>query len=145
MAPRAKRTKNIVVGTADRVEKENISGWERSKISSQDRRMLRKMGLLKNEAMQMRGDESVPHQPEGFRVIFTDFLVRGLSVPFHEFLRGLLFIYEIQLHQLTPNSILHIYILSLCASASLASTPTRACGNVFSISTATTRRTPSPM
>jgi hypothetical protein len=72
--------------------------------------MLRNLGLLKNEAMQMPGDESVPHPPEGFRVIFTDFLVRGLSVLVHEFLRGLLFIYGIQLHQLTPNSILHISI-----------------------------------
>ena len=115
MPPRTKRCKNIAAGTGERMEKEKISGWERSKISSQDRRMLRKMGLLKNETMQMPADESIPHPPEGFRVIFTDFLVRGLSVPVHEFLRGLLFIYGIQLHQLTPNSILHISIfITLC-------------------------------
>jgi hypothetical protein len=35
----------------------------------------------------------------------------------HEFLRGLLFVYGVQLHQLTPNSILHIaYFITLCES-----------------------------
>jgi hypothetical protein len=74
------------------------------------------MGLLTNdEAMQILGDEVTPDPPEGFRVIFTDFLVRGLSVPVHEFLRGLLFVCGIQLYQLTPNSILHISIfIILC-------------------------------
>jgi hypothetical protein len=40
--------------------------------------------------------------------MFLAFLFRGLSLPAHEFLRGLLFVYGVQLHQLTPNSILHI-------------------------------------
>jgi hypothetical protein len=40
--------------------------------------------------------------------MFLAFLFRGLSLPAHEFLRGLLFVYGMQLHQLTPNSILHI-------------------------------------
>ncbi|KAK1648892.1 hypothetical protein QYE76_066697 [Lolium multiflorum] len=59
MAPRTKHTKNIAARTADHMEKEKISGWERSKISSQDYRMLKKMGLLKEEAMKMPGDESL--------------------------------------------------------------------------------------
>jgi hypothetical protein len=45
------------------------------------------------------------------------FLLRGLSFPAHEFLHGLLFVYSVQLHQLTPNSILHIaYFVTLCES-----------------------------
>ncbi|KAK1670873.1 hypothetical protein QYE76_059032 [Lolium multiflorum] len=67
MPPRTKRAKNIAAGTSARAEKEKISGWERSKISSQDHRMLKKMGLLKDEAMQMPGDESIPHPLEGWR------------------------------------------------------------------------------
>ncbi|KAM0887183.1 hypothetical protein ACQ4PT_029227 [Festuca glaucescens] len=67
MPPRTKRCKNIAAGTGEHMEREKISGWERSKISSQDRRMLRKMVLLKNETMQMPTDESIPHPPEGFR------------------------------------------------------------------------------
>jgi hypothetical protein len=49
--------------------------------------------------------------------MFLAFLLRGLSFPAHEFLRGLLFVYGVQLHQLTLNSILHIaYFVTLCES-----------------------------
>jgi hypothetical protein len=51
----------------------------------------------------------------GYRVSFIDHLIRGLSAPIHPFLRGLLFVYGLQLHHLTPNSILHISIfITLC-------------------------------
>jgi hypothetical protein len=59
--------------------------------------------------------EVVPHPQPGFRVMFLAFFFCGLSLPAHEFLRGLLFVYSVQLHQLTPNSILHIaYFITLC-------------------------------
>jgi hypothetical protein len=49
--------------------------------------------------------------------MFLAFLFHGLSLPAHEFLRGLLFVYGVQLHQLTPNSILHIAcFVTLCES-----------------------------
>jgi hypothetical protein len=49
--------------------------------------------------------------------MFLSFHFRGLSLPAHEFLRGLLFVYGVQLHQLTPNSILHIAcFVTLCES-----------------------------
>jgi hypothetical protein len=49
--------------------------------------------------------------------MFLAFLLRGLSLPAHEFLCGLLFVYGVQLHQLTPNSILHIAcFINLCES-----------------------------
>jgi hypothetical protein len=54
------------------------------------------------------GGEVAPRPAEGFWVMFLPFLYRGLSLPAHEFLHGLLFVYGVQLHQLTPNSILHI-------------------------------------
>jgi hypothetical protein len=116
MGPRSKRPRNAALGTSARAEKEKISGWERSRFTSQDHRKLKKVGLLmNNEAIKFPGDEAIPNPPEGYRVIFADFLIRGLSVPIHEFLRGLLFVYGIQLYQLTPNSILHISIfITLC-------------------------------
>jgi hypothetical protein len=59
--------------------------------------------------------ERIPKPPSGFRVMFLAFLLCGLSFPAHEFLRGLLFVYAVQLHQLTPNSILHIAcFITLC-------------------------------
>jgi hypothetical protein len=56
----------------------------------------------------MPSDKLVPRSEEGFRVMFLAFLFRDLSLPAHEFLPGLFFVYGVQLHQLTPNSILHI-------------------------------------
>jgi hypothetical protein len=54
------------------------------------------------------GPEIIPRPSPGFRVIFIAFLQQGLSLPPHPFLRGLLFAYGIQLHDLNPNTILHI-------------------------------------
>ncbi|KAK1692652.1 hypothetical protein QYE76_009349 [Lolium multiflorum] len=90
--------------------------WERSKISNQDLNMLKRLGLMKKEdAIRFPSEESYPNPPMEYRVSFVDHLIRGLSTPIHDFLRGLLFVYGIQLHQLTPNSILHISIfITLC-------------------------------
>jgi hypothetical protein len=90
--------------------------WERSKISAQDINLLRKMGFNKKEdSLQFPKEESYPKPPIDYRVSFVDHLIRGLSPPIHEFLRGLLFVYGLQLHHLTPNSILHISIfITLC-------------------------------
>ena len=97
------------------MEPTQVSGWERSKISKQDLKTLKTLGLLKKEALIFPGEESFPTPRIGYRVTFVDHLIRGLSTPIHEFLRGLLFVYGIQLHQLTPNSILHISIfITLC-------------------------------
>src|SRR4051812_10172365 len=47
--------------------------------------------------------------------MFIAFVLRGLSLPFHDFLRGLLFFYGIQLHHLSPNYLLHIAcFITLC-------------------------------
>jgi hypothetical protein len=61
--------------------------------------------------------ERIPKPRDGFRVMFFAFLLRALSLPVHEFLRGLLFVYSVQLHQLTLNSLLHIAcFITLCES-----------------------------
>ncbi|KAK1670195.1 hypothetical protein QYE76_058354 [Lolium multiflorum] len=90
--------------------------WERSKISNQDTNILKRLGLMKKEdAIRFPSKESYPNPPMEYRVSFVDHLIRGLSPPIHDFLRGLLFVYGIQLHHLTPNSILHISIfITLC-------------------------------
>ncbi|KAK1664795.1 hypothetical protein QYE76_052954 [Lolium multiflorum] len=88
----------------------------RSKISNQDLNLMKKLGLMKkDDAIRFPSEESYPNPPMEYRVSFVDHLIRGLSAPIHDFLRGLLFVYGIQLHQLTPNSILHISIfITLC-------------------------------
>src|SRR4051812_10582884 len=109
------RTKNAGRSASDTapapVAKKKVSGWGRSKFNNAEHRNFKKLGLLLNgEKMALLGDEAAPTPPEGFQVMFTEFLVRVLSAPIHEFLHGLLFVYGIQLHQLTPNSILHVVI-----------------------------------
>jgi hypothetical protein len=59
--------------------------------------------------------ENFPHPQKGEHVCFVPFLLRGLGFPIHPFLRGLLAFYGIQLHHLTPGSILHISgFVALC-------------------------------
>ncbi|KAK1649847.1 hypothetical protein QYE76_067652 [Lolium multiflorum] len=98
--------------------------WERSKISNQDVNMLKRLGLMKKEdAIRFPSEESYPNPPMEYRVSFVDHLICGLSTPIHDFLRGLLFVYGIQLHQLTPNSILHISIFITLCECFLGITP----------------------
>jgi hypothetical protein len=63
--------------------------------------------------------------------MFLAFLLRGVSLPAHKFLRGLLFVYGMQLHQLTLNSILHIACFSLFVSIFLELVHTGSFGNSF--------------
>ncbi|KAK1644363.1 hypothetical protein QYE76_062168 [Lolium multiflorum] len=93
-----------------------VSEWERSKISNQDANLMKKLGLSKKkDALRFPSEESYPTPPMEYRVSLIDHLIHGLSAPIHDFLRGLLFVYGLQLHQLTPNSILHLSIfITLC-------------------------------
>ena len=59
--------------------------------------------------------ENFPNPNKEERVCFISFLLRGVGFPIHPFLRGLLEHYGIQLHNLTPGSILHISsFIALC-------------------------------
>jgi hypothetical protein len=68
-------------------------------------------------------DEAIPASPVGYRVMFLAFLFRGLFHPAHEFLRGFLFVYSVQLHQLTPNSLLNIACFIILYEAFLGIDP----------------------
>ena len=59
--------------------------------------------------------ESIPSPSKGERVCLVSYLIRGLGFPIHPFLQGLLEFYGLQLHNLTPASILHIAgFIALC-------------------------------
>ena len=59
--------------------------------------------------------ESAPNPSKGERVCLVPYLIRGLGFPIHPFLRGLPEFYGLQLHNLTPASILHIAgFVALC-------------------------------
>jgi hypothetical protein len=94
------------------------TSWVPSEFSQSDLTKAQKEGLIaEGDQVVFPSTERIPKPPSGYRVMFLAFLLRVLSFPAHEFLRGLLFVYGVQLHQLTPNSILHIAcFVTLCES-----------------------------
>jgi hypothetical protein len=83
--------------------------WVPSSFDKPDLKKAKKEGFLPAAVpVIFPGNKRVPKPPKGYRVMFLAFLLCGLSLPAHEFLRGLLFVYGVQLDQLTPNLILHI-------------------------------------
>jgi hypothetical protein len=111
-AKKAKKTATVAYSDAP-----IVSNWSHTKFTDQDLWKAAKSSILKDDATEVRvaGLEVTPNPPAGFWVIFLAFILRGLSFPPHEFLRGLLFAYGIQLHDLNPNTILHIgCFITLC-------------------------------
>jgi hypothetical protein len=96
----------------------SATSWVPSDFKQKDLDKAQADGLISDDDQVIfPSTERIPKPPSGFRVIFLAFLLRGLSLPTHEFLRGFLFVYGVQLHQLTPNSVLHIaYFITLCES-----------------------------
>jgi hypothetical protein len=95
-----------------------VTSWVPSEFEQANLAKAQKEGfLVGGDQAVFPSSERIPKPPSGYRVMFLSFLLRGLSLPAHEFLHGLLFVYCVQLHQLTPNSILHIaYFITLCES-----------------------------
>jgi hypothetical protein len=103
MGKRGSTTTGATAGTAAKKTKTAdadtsvVGNWVQSKVGDKELSQAEKMSLLKNAPAESlaTGPEIVPRPPPGFRVIFLAFLLRGLSLPLHPFLRGLLFAYGI--------------------------------------------------
>jgi hypothetical protein len=94
-----------------------VGNWVQTKFLEKELQSAEKIGILKNDLAEVliAGPEIIPRPPAGFWVLFLAFLLRGFSFPPHPFLQGLLFAYGIQLHNLNPNTILHIVcFITLC-------------------------------
>lgn len=50
----------------------------------------------------------IPTPKSDERVIFLPHFLRGIEFPLHPFIRGLMFFYGLDFHDLAPNSLLHI-------------------------------------
>jgi hypothetical protein len=100
----AQRNKMVKSNTAN-----FATSWVPSDFKQKDLEKAQDDGLISDDDQVIfPSTERIPKPPSGFQVMFLAFLLHGLSFPAHVFLRGLLFVYGVQLHQLTPNSILHI-------------------------------------
>jgi hypothetical protein len=87
----------------------SATSWVPSDFKQKDLDKAQADGLISDEdQVTFPSTERIPKPLSGFWVMFFAFLLHVLSLSAHEFLRGLLFVYDMQLHQLTPNSILHI-------------------------------------
>jgi hypothetical protein len=106
------------LATKSTMTKTSSTNWVRSTITKKEVEKARADGLIAaQDSIQFPSTERIPKPPSGYLVMFLAFLLRSFSLPAHEFLRGLLFVYGVQLHQLTPNSLLHIaYFVTLCES-----------------------------
>jgi hypothetical protein len=98
--------------------KNTATRWVPSAFTQKELEKAQVDGLFANDDKVIRpSTERIPKPRDGFRVMFFAYLLCGLSLPAHEFLHGLLFVYGVQLHQLTLNSILHIAcFITLCES-----------------------------
>ena len=95
-----------------------VHGWKSSKCSDSHL-----FGLVEEHLLQPRKEihwrrsegESFTHKGVDESVVFHPHVLRGLGFPVSDFFRGLLHHWGIQVHHLTPNSILHISIfVHLC-------------------------------
>jgi hypothetical protein len=98
--------------------KNTAMSWVPSAFTQKELEKAQADGLISNDdKVILPSTEWIPKPGDGFQVMFFAYLLHGLSLPAHEFLCGLLFVYGVQLHQLTPNSILHIAcFITLCKS-----------------------------
>jgi hypothetical protein len=94
------------------------SDWNYSKCSRNDLLNLVAEGLLQGQdIIQWRPSfrQFFPQENVDEIILFLHFIKRGLALAASDFLRGLLYFYEIQLHHLNPTSIAHVAIfVRLC-------------------------------
>ena len=115
MSKRAEGTRGAKGTTQEPFAARMTGRWERSSFEVADLEALVADGLVLRDAARIPGDEEVPAPRVDERVCFQSFFLRGFSLPIHPFVRGLLFAYHLQLHDLTPNGILHIAcFITLC-------------------------------
>ena len=107
-----------------------------SSVKEKDITELRAAGYLSSDIAHRLPNEGklIPTPRPHERVVFLSHFLRGLGFPLHPFVRGLMYYYGLDFHDLVPNFILNISALSSCARPSSASSPTLACGTRPSVS-----------
>ena len=105
--------------------------WEASFVREKDIKELQDAGYLSTDfAYRVPAKKQVIPTPEpGERVVFIPHFLRGLGFPLHPFVRGLMFYYGLDFHDLAPNSFLHISAFIVVCEALLRIPPTSAFGS----------------
>ena len=99
--------------------------WMPSSITEEDVRKLRDARYLTGEIshrLPAQGQVIPPPKP-GESVVFASHFLRGLGFPIDPFVRGLLFYYGLEFHDLAPEFILQISSFIVVCEAFLHTTP----------------------
>src|SRR4051812_42434475 len=99
--------------------------WMPSSITEEDVLRLREAKFLTGEISHRLPAQGqvIPSPPPGESVVFISHFLRGLGFPMDPFVRGLLFYYGLEFHDLAPESILHISSFIIVCEAFLHVTP----------------------
>ena len=90
-----------------------------SSVTEEDITKLRAAGYLA---------ENITHRLPAERVVFLPHFIHGLGFPLHPFVRGLMYYYGLDFHDLAPNFVLNISAFISCVRPSSESGRTLACG-----------------
>ena len=96
-----------------------------SSVMEEDITKLRESGYLAADIAHRLPDagQIVPTPEPHERVVFLTHFVRGLGFPLHPFVRGLMFNYGLDFHDLAPNFILNISAFIIVCEAFLRIKP----------------------
>ena len=107
---------------------------------------LRKAGYLSNDIAHRLPEKGqlIPNPRPHERVVFRPHFLCGLGFPLHPFVRGLMFYYGLDFHDLAPNFVLHILAFIVVCEAFFCIRPQFGYGSRLSTSSrrwcAATRR-----
>ena len=99
-------------------------------------KILRKAGYLSNDIVHRLPEEGqfIPTPRPHERVVFLPHFLRGLGFPLHPFVRGLMFYYGLDFHDLAPNFVLNISAFIVVCEAFLHIRPISGSGSRLSMS-----------
>mgnify|MGYP006267466429 FL=1 len=99
--------------------------WMPSSVTEEDVKKLREARFLTGEIphrLPARG-QVIPTPKPGESVVFVSHFLRGLGLALDPFVRGLMFYYGLDFHDLAPDSVLHISSFIVVCEAFLRITP----------------------
>ena len=96
-----------------------------SSVTEGQIKKLRKAGYLSDDIAHRLPDvgQLIPTPRPHERVVFLPHFLRGLGFPLHPFVRGLMFYYGLDFHDLAPNFILNISAFIVVCEAFLCIQP----------------------
>ena len=99
--------------------------WTPSSVTEEDVLKLREAKFLTGEISHRLPAQGqvIPSPQPGESVVFMSHFLQGLGFPMDPFVRGLLFYYRLEFHDLAPESILHISSFIVVCEAFLRVTP----------------------